>query len=93
MVGTIPLPGGWSMVELASYLTIKEQLNFAQLVDLKPDSTTARNMATFIDQPAQLGPLSVVGRGDAGQGTKILSTTAFISGTKTDIDLYRLPLA
>jgi predicted esterase YcpF (UPF0227 family) len=95
MLGTIPAPGDLSMLDLGGYLTTKEQLNFAQLTALTvdPAAGSTRNMATYIDQPAQLGAITIVAKGASSEGTKILSTTAFISGTKTDIDLYRLPLA
>lgn len=83
------------MLDLGGYLTEKEQLNFAQLTALvvDPAAGAVRNMATYIDQPAQLGAISIVAKGAASNGTKILSTSAFISGTKTDVDIYRLPLA
>jgi hypothetical protein len=94
MLGTVPAPGDKSMTDLAGYLTEKEQLNFARLTALAvdPAAGAARNMATYADEPTQLGALVIVAKDAASQGTKILSTTAFISGTKTDIDVYRLPL-
>lgn len=95
MLGTIPAPGDMSMLDLGSYLTEKEQLNFAQLTALTvdPAAGSTKNRATYIDQPAQLGAIVIVAKGASSEGTKFLSTTAFISGTKADIDVYRLALA
>jgi hypothetical protein len=95
MVGTIPAPGNLSMSELAGYMTEKEQLNLAQLTALAvdPAADKKRNLATYIDQPDQLGALTVVASGAASAGTKLLSTTAYVSSTQAKIDIYRLPLA
>lgn len=95
MAGTLPAPGDKSMLDLAGYLTQKEQLDFLQLTALTVDPAPAanRNLATYINQDAQLGALAIVAQAAASQGTRILSTTAYISGTKTDIDVYRLPLS
>jgi hypothetical protein len=46
---------------------------------------------TTVDQSQQLGALSICAAGAASPGTKILSSTVYISGVKTNIDLYRLP--
>ncbi|MGD0521246.1 MAG: hypothetical protein ABSA48_08335 [Terracidiphilus sp.] len=83
------------MSDLAALLTEKEQLNFTQLTALTvdPSAGTKRNLATFIDQPNQLGALSICASGAASVGTKVLSTTAYVSGSQTKIDVYRLPLA
>lgn len=95
MVGTVPQPGNLSMSDLADHLTQKEQLNITQLTALTVDPAAGvqRNLATFIQQPNQLGALSICQQGAASSGTKLFSTTAYISGTKTDIDVYRLQLA
>ncbi len=95
MVGTVPEPGNLSMSDLASLLTTKEQLNFTQLTALTADAAAGatRNLATFIAQANQLGALTICAKGAASLGTKLFSTTAFISGTKTDIDVYRLDAA
>lgn len=92
MAGTYPVDGNLSMANLAATLTSKEQLEFLQLTGLAVDPAQARNMATFINQNNQLGKLTIVAKGATSQGTKILSTTVYISGTKTDVDIYRLPL-
>jgi hypothetical protein len=95
MLGTIPEPGDLSMSDLAARLTNKEQLDLVRLTALNVDPAAAstRNLATFVDEQNQLGALSICAKGGASSGTKILSTTAFVSNTKTEIDVYRLPAA
>jgi hypothetical protein len=80
------------MPDLAATLTTEEQLKFEQLTVLAIDPAKPQNLATFINQPNQLGQLAIVARGAASQGTKILSPTVLIGGTKTAVDVYRLPL-
>lgn len=66
-----------------------------QLTALGIDSNPAiqKNSATFIKNDDLLGPLSIVAGGAASPGgTLVLSTTAYISGTQTKIDVYRLPV-
>ena len=92
MAGTVPVAGNLSMQDLAATLTSAEQLNFEQLTGLAVDTTQARNLATFISQNNQLGELAIVAKAGPSRGTKILSTTAYISGTTTDVDIYRLPM-
>ena len=92
MAGTIPVAGDLTTEGLAATLTSEEQLGFEQLTGIQVDSGKARNLATFIDQPNQLGPVAICVCGAACQGTKILSTTAYISGAPTKIDVYRLQL-
>jgi hypothetical protein len=91
MAGTIPVPGNLTMGNLAADLTRREQLAFEQVTALSIDPTQVRNLVTTVSQPQQLGALSICAAGAASQGTKVLSTTVYISGTKTNIDLYRLP--
>jgi hypothetical protein len=93
MAGTYPVDGNLSMADLAATLTSKEQLEFLELTGLAADGTQPRNLATFKNQNNQLGSLAIVAKGASSPGTKILSTNAYISGTKTDIDVYRLPLS
>jgi len=84
------------MQDLAATLTSQEQLLFFQLTGLTIDSAQARNLASFdnqANQNVQLGGLAVCATGAASQGTKILSTSAYIGGTVTQIDVYRLPLS
>lgn len=92
MIGTLPVPANLSMTDLASLLTIKEQLTFVQLVALSADPGRELNLATYIDQPEQLGALAIVSMGVSSPGTKILSTTVYIMNAKAAIDVYRLPL-
>jgi hypothetical protein len=92
MVGTSPVSGDLSMDNLAATLTGEEQSQFEQLTALVVDPAVARNLATFISQPKQLGELSICASGAASTGTKLLSTTAYVSGKQTKIDVYRLPL-
>lgn len=93
MVGTIPVSGGFTMDALAAALIRNEQ-NFTQLTALgiDPASGATGNLATFIAQDNQLGALSICASGATSEGTKILSTTAYISGKQTKIDVYRLAL-
>jgi hypothetical protein len=94
MVGTIPVSGGLTMEVLAATLTRNEQ-DFAQLTALAvdPASGSNRNLATFIASDGGLGELAICAKGGTSQGTKVLSATVLVSNTKTDIDVYRLPLA
>ncbi len=92
MAGTIPADGNMTMDTLAASLTCEEQLGFEQLTALTADTTATRNLATFVNQEKRLGGLAVVARGAASPGTKILSTTVYVSGAKTAVDVYRLPL-
>ena len=92
MVVTFPVAGNLSTQDLAATLTSAEQLNFEQLTALTFDTTQARNLATFISQSNQLGKLAIVAKGAASQGTKILSTTVYISSAKMGINVYRLPV-
>ena len=90
MAGTVPLSGDLTMENLAATLTRREQDAFEQVTALSIDSTQARNLVTTVSQSRQLGALSICAAGAASQGTKILSTTVYISGAKTGVDLYRL---
>ena len=92
MIGTLPVSGSLTLEVLASTLTKYEQ-DFAQLTALSVDTAAGsqRNLATFITQDNQLGALAIVASGAASQGTKVLSTTIYISGTQTKVDVYRLP--
>jgi hypothetical protein len=94
MAGTFPVNGNYSVDDLANYLTTKEQLDFTQLTALTIDSTTGhqRNLATFVAQPNQLGPIAICAKGANSPGTKLFSTTAYISNAQTSIDVYRLAL-
>jgi hypothetical protein len=89
MAGTVPVSGRLSMQDLAATLTLREQLDFEQVTGLTVDPTQLRNLVTTVDQLDQLGALAVCAAGAAQDGTKILSTTAYISGDQTEIDLYR----
>jgi len=93
MAGTIPVAGNLSMDDLAATLTSEEQLGFEQLTGLHVDPNAVRNLAAFIEQNNPLGKLAVVARGAASEGQNIMSPNVYISGAKTDIDVYRLPLA
>jgi hypothetical protein len=92
LAGTFPVSGDLAMDDLAAALTSEEQLGFEQLTGLAIDSTKARNLATFTNSPNQLGALSICASGAAAKGTKLFSTTAYVSGKQTKIDVYRLPL-
>ncbi|MGA3349707.1 MAG: hypothetical protein ABSC33_11855 [Candidatus Sulfotelmatobacter sp.] len=90
MAGTVPVSGDLTMDDLAATLTRREQSAFEQVTALTIDPAQTRNLVTTVSQPQQLGALSICAAGASSQGTKILSTTAYISGTKTNINLYRL---
>ena len=92
MAGTVPVSGKLTMEHLAATLTRREQTAFEQVTALAIDPAQARNLVTTISQDQQLGALSICAKGAPSQGTKVLSTTVYISGQKTDVDLYRLPL-
>jgi len=92
MAGTIPISGNLSMADLGDRLTEQEQLGFQQVTGLAMDTNHVRNLVTAESQPNQLGALTVVAQGAASTGTKVLSTKAYVSGTATDIDLYRQPV-
>jgi hypothetical protein len=92
MVGTIPADGNSTMDNLAASLTNEEALGLEQLTALTVDPATVGNLATFDKQKQRLGMLAIVASGASSPGTKILSTTVYISGTKTAVDVYRLPL-
>ena len=91
MAGTVPVSGNLDMQGLAATLTKHEQLAFERVTALTIDSTQTRNLVTTANEPQQLGALSICATGGTSPGTKVLSTTAYISGAKTQIDLYRLP--
>jgi hypothetical protein len=91
MAGTIPVSGNLSMGDLAATLTKQEQLLFEQLTGLTVDNTQVRNLATTVAQVNQLGMLAICTQGANQQGTRILSTNAYILGTATAVDVYRLP--
>ncbi len=90
-VGIVPQPGDLSMGDLADRLTQKEQDNFTQLTALSADPTAGvlRNLATFILTDKQSGQLAIVARDAASAGTKLFSTTAYILGAQTQVDVYR----
>ena len=90
MAGTAPVSGDLTNQQLAATLTRREQLAFERVTALTIDTTQARNLVTTVSEPQQLGAISIVAAGTPSQGTKVLSTTAYISGSKTNIDLYRL---
>lgn len=92
MAGTTPVSGDLSMDDLAATLTSDEQLGFQQVTGLAIDTTQPRNLVTTISQNTQLGALSIVAKGAASSGTKVLSSTVYISGAKTDVDVFRLQL-
>jgi len=89
MAGTVPVSGNLSMAALGDTLTREEELGFVQVTGLAMDPTQVRNLVTTISQSQQLGTLTVCAAGSGGTGTKILSSTVYISGVKTAIDLFR----
>jgi hypothetical protein len=92
MPGITPVSGDITMDVLANTLTVNEQLLFEQVTELAFDPTQARNLVTMVAQPNQLGTLTICASGAASEGTKILSATIYVCGTRTAVDVYRLPL-
>jgi len=92
MLGTVPVGGNYSMSDLADLLTAQEQLDQSQVTALTVDTAVGSkgNLVTFISQPNQLGCLAICASEATSSGTKVLSTTAYISGAQTKIDVYRL---
>ncbi len=90
MAGTVPVSGDFTMQKLADTLTRREQLADERVTALTIDTTQPRNLVTTVSEPQQLGALAICAAGGSNPGTKMFSTTAYISGAKTKIDLYRL---
>ncbi len=95
MPGIIPVPGDLTLDGLAATLTKNEQLAIERTTALAIDTSQPRNLVTteIYDGDVQLGKLAIVARGADSPGTKFLSPTVYISGAKTDVDVYRLPLS
>ena len=91
MPGIVPVSGDLSMEDLAATLTKTEQLDCERVTGLAIDTTQARNLATTVNDDQQLSDLAICAAGASSAGTKLLSTTAYIGGKQTEIDLYRLP--
>jgi hypothetical protein len=91
MTGKIPVSGDLTMEGLAATLNRNED-DFTQLTALgiDPNPNLKRNGAEFIPSSDLLGPLTICPKGETAQGTKIISTTAYVSGVQTEIDVYRL---
>ncbi len=86
----VPISGTLTMDVLAASLTTNEQLNFQEVTALAADSTQVQNLVTTKDQPNQLGALSLCATGATSPGTKLFSTTVYISSEKKAVDVYRL---
>ncbi len=91
MAGTFPVSGDLTKEQLAATLTRREQLAFERVTALTIDTKQVRNLVTTVTEPQQLGAIAIVDAGSPSPGTKILSTTAYISGSQTKVDMYRLP--
>lgn len=89
MAGTTPVAANLSMDDLAATLTTKEQLDLERVTGLTADTTQARNLVATVNDDTDLGPLAICASGAASSGTKLLSTTAYILGSKQAVDLYR----
>ena len=89
MAGIKPVSGGLTMDGLAATLNRREQLDMEQITALAIDPTQTRNLVTTVDQTQQLGTISIYAAGATQAGTIIISTTAYISGVETLIELYR----
>lgn len=92
MPANVPISGSLTMDNLAASLTVHEQLVFQEVTALTVDKTQIRNLVTTIDQPNQLGALAICASGAQCAGTKLFSTTVYISGSKSAVDVYRLQL-
>lgn len=94
MPGTYTVAGDLSMNVLASTISTSEQLRQDRLVALKPDPTQARNLAEFVaETTVTLGLLSICAAGAVSAGSKLFSASAYVNGTVTNVDVYRLPLS
>jgi hypothetical protein len=93
-VGQVPAPGNLSLSDLANELSFQEQVNFTQLTALTFDPTnTSQNLATYKVRTAPITNLAIVSTGTNSPGTGITTNaTIYVSGTKTAVDVYRLPL-
>jgi hypothetical protein len=93
-VGRVPAPGNLSLSDLANELSYQEQVNFTQLTALTSDPTAAsQNLATYIIRTTPITNLAIVATGTSSPGTAITTnTTVYVSGAKTAVDVYRLPL-
>lgn len=92
-VGQVPAPGNFSLSELANELSFQEQVNYTQLTALVFDPTGIQNLATYIARTVPITNLAIVPTGTSSIGTAISSnTTIYVSGSKTAVDVYRLPL-
>lgn len=92
MAGTYPLDASLTLQQISDSLTTHEQLTVEQLTAFGVDTSAAipRNLATFINRSEDTGALLVVVAGAAASGTKILDNkTAFVSGKKLQVDVYR----
>jgi len=93
MLGQIPVAGSGSMADTANAITRNEELGFAQLTALGADPNSTNNLATFVASTVQYGAVSIVPTGASSPGTAItINTTIYVSGTKTAVDVYHLPL-
>jgi len=93
-VGQVPVPGNLSLSDLANELSYQEAVNFTQLTALTADPTTvSRNLATYKNRTTPITNLAIVPTDTGSPGTAITAnTTIYVSGTKTAVDVYRLPL-
>jgi len=88
------IPGNLTTDGLAATITKQEQLNFTELKALATDPKTAgANVGTFADQPNPIGALFICNDGIVGKGTKLFSTKAYVGGTLTSIDVYRVAVS
>lgn len=78
------------MEKLAASLTVHEELMFQEVTDLVADKAQARNLVTTVDQADQLGALAICAKGARSDGTKLFSTTAYVAGAESSVDVYRL---
>ncbi len=90
MPANVPISGTLTMDNLAASLTAHEQLVFQEVTALTADATQVQNLVTTVSQPNQLGALAICASGANSAGTKLFSTTAYISGAKSAVDVYRL---
>lgn len=93
MLGQIPVDGSGTMADTANAITRNEQLGFVQLTALVANPNSTNNLATFVASTVQYGAVSIVPTGTKSPGTAITTnTTIYVSGTKTAVDVYHLPL-
>lgn len=93
MTGTVSIAGNLDLATLSDTITQHEQWSSVQLTGLVADNKSTDNLATFNARTTPIGGAAIVPTGTSSPGTAITTnTTIYVSGTKTAVDVYHLPL-